>query len=132
MQDCERMYENFMIRFPRIAESVTTYCLTGDFDITIRLQDGTTFLYDDIEGSIRRLPSDSGSMTKKECNREFGDRLYRMMNRKGITQLELSERTGLTQAQISNYINGKSTPSFYVVDRIAKALKCSIEYFRYV
>jgi DNA-binding Xre family transcriptional regulator len=131
MQDGEKMFDNFAMRFPFIAEKVIEYCESSEYDITVKLEDGDIFLYDDMEGSIRRLPTDSGSLTKEECNREFGERLIRMMRRKCINQAELSERTGIAQPQISNYLNGKNTPSFYVVDKIAKALKCSTEYFRY-
>lgn len=131
-QDYNKMFNNFVMRFPFIAEKVVECLGTSEFDITMRLDDGEVFLYDDVEGSIRRLPSDSGSLTKAECNREFGERLMKMMRRKCVTQTELSEQTGLTQSQISNYINGINSPSFYVVDKIAKALNCSVEYFRYM
>ena len=132
MQDGEIMFNNFIMRFPFIAEKAVEWCESSEYDITVKLEDGSIFLYDDMEGSIRKLPSDSGSLTKEECDREFGERLMRMMRRKCITQVELSERTGLDQAQISRYLNGKNSPSFYIVDKIAKALNCSVEYFRYI
>lgn len=132
MQDGEKMFNNFTMRFPFIAEKAVEYCESSEYDITVRLEDGSIFLYDDMEGSIRKLPSDSASLTKEECDREFGERLMKMMRRKSITQAELSERTGLSQAQVSNYINGRTTPSFYIADKIAKALGCSTEYFRYI
>ncbi len=131
MQDGDKMFNNFTIRFPFIAEKATEWFESSEYDITVRLEDGSIFLYDDMEGSIRKLPSDSGCLTKEECDREFGERLMRMMRRKFVTQSELSERTGLSQAQISNYINGRTTPSFYIADKIAKALGCSTDYFRY-
>lgn len=132
MQDGEKMFNNFTMRFPFIAEKATEWCESSEYDITVRLEDGSIFLYDDMEGSIRKLPSDSGSLTKDECNREYGNRLLQMMRRKSIMQAELSERTGLSQAQISNYITGRTNPSFYIADKIAKALGCSMEYFRYM
>lgn len=131
-QDYNKMFNNFVMSFPVIAEKVVECLGFTEFDITMRLDDGEVFLYDDAERSIRRLPSDSGSLTKEQCNREFGERLMKMMGRKCVTQTELSERTGLTQSQISNYINGRNSPSFYIVDKIAKALNCSVEYFRYM
>ena len=132
MQDGEKMFGNFAMRFPFIAEKVVEWSENSEYDITVRLEDSSMFLYDNIEGSIRKLPSDSRSLTKDECNREFGERLMRMMRRKAVTQEELSERTGIGQAQISRYLNGKNSPSFYIVDKIAKALNCSVEYFRYI
>jgi transcriptional regulator with XRE-family HTH domain len=53
------------------------------------------------------------------------------MTRQGVSQLELSELTGIPQSTISNYLTGKFLPGFYNMDKIAKALKCSIDEFRY-
>ena len=54
-----------------------------------------------------------------------------MMYIKGITQSELSNCTDIPQYLISDYIRGKRTPSFYNVDKIAKALDCSVDELRY-
>jgi transcriptional regulator with XRE-family HTH domain len=50
---------------------------------------------------------------------------------KGVNQQYLSDATGITAVTLSNYMRGKVTPNFYNVDKIAKALDCSIEEFRY-
>lgn len=42
--------------------------------------------------------------------------------RQNITQKELSERTGITQADISRIENGTRNPSLNMVKRIAKGL----------
>ena len=100
------------------------------FELIAKLKDGRVFSYYGSEHSIRRLPSDAYSLTEEECKKEFGIRLNRLMFVKNITQKMLSEKTGIAQGNISNYITGRTSPSFYVVDRIAKALDCSIEEFR--
>lgn len=127
----DRFFNNFKLYFPIASELVTSFKQTGLFDLTIKLNDGTSVMYDDIEHSIRNLPRDSKSMSEKECRREFGLRLRKIMYIKNISQLELSERTGISNVTISNYLNFKATPSFYNVDRIAKALGCSMEDLRY-
>lgn len=127
----ERFFNNFKLYFPIAAKLVTEYRKTGLFDLTIKLDDGTSVIYDDMDHTIRTLPRDSNAMTEKECRREFGLRLRKIMFLKGVTQAELSERTGLSQPMISNYISAKTTPSFYNVDKIAKALGCSTEDLRY-
>jgi transcriptional regulator with XRE-family HTH domain len=70
-------------------------------------------------------------MTEDECRSEFGYRLVHIMIRKGISQVDLAERIGVSNVMINRYINGSNTPSFYVVDKIAKALNCSMDDFRY-
>lgn len=130
MSNCMR--KNLETYFPFIAEQAVGYFENGSFELLIELNNGSVVSYDEIEHSIRYLPQDSNNLTEAECKNEFGIRLNRIMRRKGITQFELSEMTGITQPAISNYMTGKTTPSFYNVDKIAKALDCSIEEFRYI
>lgn len=52
----------------------------------------------------------------------FEDRLAHLLQEKGITQKELADRTGLTPAAVSRYINGARTPREIVVAKIAREL----------
>ena len=128
----ERFFNNFKLYFPLVSELVTSFKQTGLFDLTIKLNDGTSVIYDDTEHTMRNLPRDCNNMTEDECRREFGLRLRKLMHVKNISQSELSEKTGISNVTISNYLNFKATPSFYNADRIAKAIGCSIEELRYI
>ena len=44
-----------------------------------------------------------------------------------MTQKELSERTGITQADISRIENGTRNPSLYMLKRLAKGLGCRLK-----
>lgn len=127
----ERLLTNFKKQFPRFAEDAVEYRENGPFELVVKLNNGRVISYYDTEQGIRRLPSDDSHLTEEECREEFGIRLCRVMYMKGITQSELSEMTGITQSNISNYITGRKTPSFYTVDKIARALNCSTEELRY-
>jgi predicted XRE-type DNA-binding protein len=118
--------------FPYIAEHVRCYTPQGDFELLIHLDDGSSILYDDIYKSFRGLPANSDDMTRDECKREYGMRLTTIMDRRGISQSVLSEMTGIPQSIISSYVTGRNCPSFYQADKIAKALGCSTDDFRYV
>lgn len=123
---------NLQMRFPFIMKEAVE-CRELDRDeVLVTLNDGNRFLYDDMGGTIRKLPADSGEMSEDECRTEFGLRLYKLMYCKGLTQEDLSELTGIQRTQLSNYITGKTTPSFYIVDKIAKALECSTDDLRYL
>lgn len=127
------IYENFKRYFPLLEPEVVDYHVNGDLDMmVVKLKDGSSLVYDDCTNAIRNLPSDDRSMTEKECRREFGMRLRRIMNLKGVTQEQLSVMTGIQQSQLSNYINGKTSPSFYNVDKIARALDCRTDDLRYI
>ena len=127
----ETLLRNFKEQFPRFAENAIEYREKGPFELVVKLNNGRVISYYDTEHGIRRLPSDDSHLTEEECREEFGIRLCRIMYYKGVTQKELSEMTGITQSNISNYITGRQTPSFYNVDKIARALDCSIEELRY-
>ena len=99
--------------------------------VQVTLRDGSRYLYNSGGTYVRRLPKDPKHLTDHEFRSEFGRRLQEIMYFKCITQQELADRTGLSQPQINNYINGKNTPSFRVVDLIAKAIGCSTDDLRY-
>ncbi|MCK9577447.1 MAG: helix-turn-helix transcriptional regulator [Clostridia bacterium] len=46
--------------------------------------------------------------------------------KKGITQKDLSERTGISQPRLSNYENNIIMPSMVTLFKIAEAMGCSI------
>lgn len=124
IQNLKRIY-NFLY------ENMESYEVVTDFDVYLHMKDGRTVLYDDFDRSFRTLPKNKDDMTEDQCRLEFAYRLYRIMQRKHITQQELADRTGIAQPQISAYITGKRMPSFYNVDKIAKALGCSVDELRY-
>ena len=129
------MYEyklrNLKLLYPRVAADAIEFIDNGPFEIIVKTVDGEVFSYDDTEDSLRRLPSNCNAMTEEECKKEFGIRLRQMMMFKCVNQLELSERTGISQPAISNYITGRTAPTLYNIDKIAKALGCSIDTLMY-
>lgn len=126
------MFKTFEMYFPSISREVVGCYKNDDFSLILKTDAGETFMYDDFEHTIRMLPRDSSDLTEDQCRHEFGVRLRRLLYLKGMTQYELSERTGIQRTQLTRYIMGKSSPSFYVVDKIAKGLGCSIDELRYI
>lgn len=127
----QEMYRMLELDFPYAARDGVEFIDKGDDFMLVKLNDGRSLLYDALEHTTRLLPRDSHAMTEEECRREFRSRLRKWMRRKGMSQLELSERTGISQVVISRYASGKSMPGFYAIDKIAKALDCSVDDFRY-
>lgn len=127
----EYLLKNFQMSYPHIASKVVDIHQGEDLELFMTLEDGSRMAYYEYDNSVRELPKDDLFLTEEECRKEFGIRLYRIMRHKGIMQKELSELTGITQASISNYINGRMSPTFFTVDKIARALGCSIEDLRY-
>jgi len=127
----ELLIEHMANEFPFLVREMVE-CYTDGYDeLVVTLSDGGIVSYDDFYKTFRRLPSDY-NMNEDECKMEFGIRLRKTMALKGLNQTMLSERTGIPQPLLSNYITGRTNPSFYAVDKIAKALGCSVDEFRHI
>lgn len=59
----------------------------------------------------------------------FNVRLSAILKSRGMSQKDLAVATGLTQAAISRYANGKRVPSIEVSERISDALSVGPEVF---
>lgn len=54
---------------------------------------------------------------------DFSERLIKARKRAHLTQLQLSQRSGISQAGISKLENGNSSPSEYTMRQLAAALR---------
>lgn len=130
--DYESTLEHAQTNFPKVLIDIVKVREIAFELIEIQLADGRIFLYDDFEDTLRRMPDNPNSMSREETNKAFGVMLRHVMDRKGFTQQMLSEATGIQEYLISNYIHGTSSPRFYNLDKIVRALGCSAEDLRYV
>lgn len=128
----DELFEEARVYFPLLFKKVACYRVYAPMALLIELPDGKTFLFDSLNQTTTRMPDDANSMTKEQTGRVFGILLRRAMARKGFTQMDLAEATGLRQYQICNYTYGRSSPSYYAFDKIVRALGCSAEDLRYV
>lgn len=128
----DRLIQSFELYYPAIACNAVDYKIGLDnLELVVSLSDDTEILYDDLDNTIRNLPQDVHDMSDEEYKREFGCRLDKIIRRRGITQNDLCEMTGISPVMMSRYKNGVSTPSFYLVIKIADALDCSLDDLRY-
>ena len=59
---------------------------------------------------------------------KMGDRIKELLEKKNISQKELSDMVGCTEAAISLYIGGKRVPRASVLTKIAIALDTTSDY----
>lgn len=59
---------------------------------------------------------------------EFKDNLKEILKDRGITQRQLSEMTGITEATISRYANGERVPNIAEALKISESLGVSIDF----
>lgn len=58
----------------------------------------------------------------------FGQRLEQLLNERRMTQKDLAQKAGVTEAAMSHYIKGDRIPRSSVLARIANALNTSSEF----
>ena len=49
------------------------------------------------------------------------------MREHGLNQQKLADKLGMRQSQISNYLNGKSKPSYDIIREISRVFKISAD-----
>ena len=58
----------------------------------------------------------------------IGDRIKDLLNQKNMSQKELAEKVGCTEAAVSLYIKGSRIPRSSVLIKIAEALDTTVEF----
>lgn len=119
------------LRYPSLYADAIEFIRIGPFELIIKTRDGRIWLYDDSEGTVINLDPNRSSISEESFGYQFGMRLKRMMVLKNVNQEELSDMTGISRVTISHYINGRTSPTFYNVDKIAMALGCEFTDFIY-
>lgn len=120
-------YRKLAYRFPYLVERAIDIRGYSIWETKITLANGEVYLFDDEKETVRKLPDKPENLNEDEFMCEFGIRLKNMMHRKRINQFQLSTLSGIPQPRISNYINGRTTPSIYTVNKLAKTLNCNID-----
>lgn len=59
---------------------------------------------------------------------QFNDRLRKARDARGMSQLDLANKTGLQPAAISHFETGQRSPSFDNLRKLADALSLSVDY----
>lgn len=125
----EHIFENFKLWYPNFAEQTERWEPSGKMEITAHLFDGRTIVYDDIENTFRYVRDVKNPIDledEEKVAEEFSYNLQRMMNYQGMTQLDLSEASGLSHISINNYLSGRTSPTVKNVCLLAKALDCRV------
>lgn len=127
------IYNDLFIEFekyyPCIASQTERWYPSGQYEITVILEDGTKILYDSIDKTFQNISfreREGYVMNEDVCRREFSYKLRDQMLVQGVTQHELAEVSGVSRISISNYLNRKNTASLYTAYRLAKALGCDL------
>lgn len=120
--------EDFERNNPSLADEVIDWYPIGQMEIAVKLRNGKMLTYNLIDNntSLYYEPEAVDVINEDIWRNEFSLRLRKKMQYTGINQDRLSLKTGISTVTINKYVNGKAIPSGYNLDRIARALKCSV------
>lgn len=102
-----------------------------EWDLLITFKNGKKVLYDTFYNTYNYVTNESKEISEEEQKRIFCYNLQKLMDRKFIDQTELAKRVGTTQPMISRYITGSALPGYLMLNKLAKALSCTINDFYY-
>lgn len=117
---------------PWMLGEIVRWWPNGNLRIMAELADGDVAEYDyilktiNIARSLDELEGRHRGDSEVKWRMEFARRLYRKLVTRGISQDELSWRTGISAGAISKYANGESTPSAYNLKKIAGVIGCPV------
>jgi transcriptional regulator with XRE-family HTH domain len=61
----------------------------------------------------------------------LGDKIRKLIKRKGIKQVDVCRAVGLSPSRLSNYLSGSREPDLETLSRIARFLEVKLDYFAY-
>lgn len=125
----EPVLREFEANYPFVASKTVDWYPVSHNHICVRTNDGQKYVYGFIGASLTKVhdPDESYSYDDEQLwRKEFAKRLQYKMQINNMPRWKLSEITGISEVTISNYSNGKATPSMYNAGRLARALKCSV------
>ena len=127
----DEMFENFKSALPLAAEKAISLYGSGRDEIVITLNDGYKVVWNDLTQSARYLPPREDKIGE-EFNEElwrkrFGQRLEQVMLRRGgMSSQDFADAIGVSRAMLSRYLNGHSTPSHFIIKKMARVLGCPV------
>lgn len=127
----EYMHQVYLY-FPDLLGEVVRVREYVQFMLLLETNTKYDYFYNITNNVLIPIPKDDKNLDKESFRRIFVVLLRRALECSGLTQEELSEKTGIPQPNISDYLYGKHFPSFYQIDKMAKAMNCSVEDLRYV
>lgn len=126
----ERIIREYKLWYPTFYERTIDIAITGYHLLLASLDDGNKVEFSLLDNSLRDVThiytNGSDDASEEEWRKRFGDRLKTLLRDRSFKHESFSELLGISRAMLSRYINGKATPSSYVIQRIARVLNCDV------
>jgi DNA-binding XRE family transcriptional regulator len=124
------LYDEFEMYYKNNRIDVIDWKPIGKNMIVIYYDNGVKSFYDGNTQTVHSVhPRSSGVefIDDEIYIRRFTWRLSAAIGSSGLSRNEIAERTGISKASLSGYLNGKAMPSILNIYKLARVLKCPIE-----
>lgn len=121
-------YYQFSIDYPHRINDVAEVREDNPREVILIFKDRSiwSFWMGNNNYDLRRISKD-GNLTDQEYAREFGIKLTHIMEKQGLTQVDLAELLGTTQATVSRLITGRTIINLSQMRKIARILNMTVE-----
>ena len=119
--------EHFKLYYPNIYNDSVDWWASGRMAVTVKLRDGSVFEYDRFDNSLRRVRTGECMEDETAIAKELGHNLQKFIRLSGMTQTEIAEKLGITNAMLSRYVHGTSLPNSAKIFKIARLLGCTVD-----
>lgn len=121
--------DNLEFTYPDVYDQIAEWYPSGYLEITMILENGVKMTYclvNDLLLTVFDPKEKDRNWSDDDWRMNFSRKLNKRMFRYGVSQEELSMKTGISKTMLSRYMNGKALPSGANITRIAEVLHCSV------
>lgn len=127
----ERIIREYKLWYPSFYDRTIDITITGYHMLLAVLDNGNKVEFSLLDNGLRDVTNIynvelDDDMDEEEWRKRFGDRLKTLIRDRSFSHETMSSLLGISRVMLSKYINGKATPSSYVINRIARVLNCDV------
>ena len=125
----DHRFAEFHSDYPHLPSKVTGSREYEHLTLIIAIEHKKLYLYNVGETGLYeiRLFDEYSEPTDEQWNKTFGYILSETMWDRGMRRFDFAESIGVSEAMISKYIRGLASPSSRVLNRMARALDCTVD-----
>ena len=134
MEYCDVLFDSMKRNYPDVAREAKEYFSLVDRQLHVLLTDGTKVVYDANNKTMRFFSPEkkcdiSVFEDEYDWKMKFVENLIKLMEERGVSRRELSEKTGIAYQTIYSYTTGRSSPSCVNIAKISEVIGYPIESF---
>lgn len=125
----EHIYEEFLMYYGSDTVRIINWEPAGKREILVYYEDGSKARYDSMTKAVYNIRPRSyeGEFIDDDIyTKRFAWKLRTEIYSSGLSRDEICERTGISNAALSGYMNGNNLPTASRICKLAKVLKCSV------